>query len=175
MYKSLVALLFMTVPLTASAFQLQLGPFSLQVGEGVHADRVSILDTPVCHAIRTHRQIEVILELNQKVNEQEFSSTIKKVVVEPYVLGVDPSGRPVLKGNIVKEDILKEVNVKYPQIKQGKEGVLSGYFNYTTSSGEKNVINIDQIRDVQVLQQTNVQVPDNLQDLAKDLQVLCIM
>lgn len=175
MYKSIAALLLTAVPLTVSAFQIQLGPFSLQVGDGVHADRVSILDTPVCHAIRTHRQIEVILELNEKVNEQEFSSIIKKVVVEPYVLGIDSSGRPVLKGNIVKEDVLKEINVKYPQIKKGTEGVLSGYFNYTTSNGEKNTINIDQIRDVQVLQQTSVKVPDNLQDLAKDLQVLCIM
>ena len=175
MRKFLFSLAFILVPLTATAFGIQIGPFSLQLGEGVHADRVTILDTPVCHAIRAHKQIEVILEIREKVNDQEFSSTIKKVIVEPYLLGIDSSGRPVLKGNIVKEDVLKEVSVKYPQMKKGKEGVLSGFFNYTGESGEKNVIAIDQIRDVEVLQDSSVKVPDNLQDLAKDIQVLCIL
>lgn len=175
MRKFLFSLPFILAPLAVSAFGIQIGPFSLQLGKEVHADRVSILDTPVCHAIRNHKQIEVILEIKEKVNDQEFSSVIKKVLVEPYLLGIDQTGQPVLKGNIVKEDVLKDVNVKYPQMKRGKEGVLSGFFHFTGKGGETNVINIDQIRDVQVIQDSSVKVPDNLQELAKDIQVLCIL
>ena len=175
MRKLLFSLPFILAPLTATAFGIQIGPFSLQLGEDVRADRFSILDTPICHAIRAHKQVEVILEIKDKLNDQEFSSIIKKVIVEPYLLGIDQTGRPILKGNIVKEEVLKEVTVKYPQMKKGQEGVLSGFFNFTGKSGEKNVIGIDQIRDVQVLQDSSVQVPDNLQELAKDIQVLCIL
>lgn len=173
--KSLLSLMLILSPLTASALGIQVGPFSLQLGENVQANRQTIVDTPVCHAIRHHKQIEVVLEMNQKVNEQEFSSVIKKVTVEPYLLGIDKEGRAVLKGNIVKELVLKEVMVKYPQIKQGNEGVVSGYFNFSGEGGVKDTIHIDQIRDVLVLPDSNVKVPDNLQELAKDIQVLCIL
>lgn len=175
MRKSLISLFLILTPLSVSAFGIQIGPFSLELGENVQADRGTIIDTPVCAAIRAHKQIEVVLEVNSKVNDQEFSSVIKKVLVEPYVLGTAKDGRVVLKGNIVKEEVLKEVSVKYPQVKKGNEGVVSGFFDFTSASGEKNVINIDQIRDVQVLPDSSVKAPSNLQDLAKDLQVLCIL
>lgn len=173
MRSSFVSLMLLISPAIVSGLGIQVGPFSIELGGGIHADRGRILGNPVCHAIKNHKQMEVVLVVDTKVNDQEFSSVTKKVLFEPYLVGVDVSGIPVLKGNILKEEILKEVSVKYA--KGSEEVEKRPFFTFSTQDGEKGTINFDQIRGVRIIPDSNVEVPDNLKDLTGDLDVLCIL
>ena len=67
--------------------------------------------TTICYAINNQKQIELLIENQEIINPKEMRTIIKKVVVEPYALGTKDSV-PILQGKIVKEENIREVNVK---------------------------------------------------------------
>lgn len=98
-------------------------------------DHKDILDYPLC--ISKLKQVDMVVEAEEKLSAKETRFTIKRLLVEPYVYGVTKQGQPVLRSNIIKEKLIKEVTVKYGEDKfsenkkwsKKEENFFSGCFN----------------------------------------------
>jgi len=174
LFSSAVLATLLFLPAATSALGLQVGPFSFFMTGGTNLNRNAFLDTPICAAIHNHQRVEIIVESVDRSNAKEFKSAIKRVVLEPYALGLTQEGKPFLKGNIVKESMLQETTVKYgdeaPQI---PENYFSGEMQFANAKGDK--IQITKIREIRVIYDDHFSTPDNLKDILNlpDVQILC--
>ncbi len=172
--------------LCAQGIGIGIGPFRLELHGGVDGEaitsqrRLQLLDNPICYAIREQKELEMIVETEEAINKNEFKSTIKKITLDPYVFGIDKNGQPILRGNIVKELLVKEVKVKYGDEKKDsvkKEEKKSFFSALFTSQKDKDIasVNIRKVSDVRVLEDAPFKAPKNINELTKDdsFDVIC--
>lgn len=165
----------------AEGIGFNIGPFSMQfnVGGTYYAeDHKDILDFPLCFAISNLKQVDMVVEAEEKISSTESRFTTKRILVEPYAFGVTKEGQPVLRGNIVSEKLIKEVIVKYGEDKFNEEGkwskkegnFFSGWFKSDTSQN----IDIQKISNIFVLQNSHFDAPKNYKGLRdENIQVIC--
>lgn len=95
----------------------------------------------------------------------------KKITVEPYLYGLDASGRPIIKGNIVSENVLKEVSIKYGEKKNGNgangkdKSVFSAIFR-STGNGVATM-NLDRVAEIRMIEQSHFNPPENYAEIFK--------
>ncbi len=160
------------------AMEITVGPFDFQFNAGFN-DRGAMTNDPICRAISQQKKLEFIIISKEKVNDKEIKITTKQVTVEPYAFGFTKDGKPVLRGSITNEKLVKEVTVKMgedqtgTQIKDG--GVLSGTFRSNKSKENVETIDTTMIRDIKVVEDSRFDVPKNLKTLFKNdiTEVVC--
>lgn len=143
---------------------LNIGPFSLElnVGHRGYSERQGFIDDPICYAISSKQQLRVQFLVEEDLGKGEWKTTLKEVTIDPYVFGYDKNNQPVLRGNITKEEVLKEVTVKdyKPSDDDGKS--YSGFFSWFKTTGRSNSINVRGIRSIQVLDNQFFNPPNEL-------------
>lgn len=119
------------------------GPFSLELTGATQSinDRRALLDDPINYAIASKQRIGLIVELDEKWAKGD--TAVKKLIVEPYVFGLDRKGQPVLRGNIVGEEVSTETTTP-------NGSTLKGMIVYLKKPGV-NSINLKAIKKVEVL------------------------
>lgn len=159
-----------------------IGPFSLQLnsGEVYYAnDHRDVLDSPICYAIANQKRLGMIVEVNEKISPKEIKITTKRLVVEPYAFGVTKDGKPMLKGNVVEEKLIKEVVVKYGENEfedsAGSSGwKKKGYFTGWFKSDKNANIDIEKLTDVHVINNSFFDAPRNFKGFNdENIQVIC--
>jgi len=167
---------------------IYLGPFSLEFGVndyGPGRDRDyetfqrSTLDTPICTAISNLKQLAITVEVADTVSKTEKKITTKSFVVEPYAYGTTMSGKPVLRGNVVSEKVIKEETLKYgdehfdDSKSTAKKEDNSYFFGMFSSSKDVN-IDIRRVIDIQVINDSHFDAPKNYKGIEdKDVQINC--
>jgi len=174
-----------------NAFEFGIGPFGIRFG----APSVVVVQTPdnapsqfnnrntregtLCYAISNQKRVELIVEGSDIINSKEKRIVTKKLIVEPYVLGLTKDGQMALNGAVVEEQLVKEVTVKYGDEQfddvKAKErpGIFSGFFR-----SEKNDLKDLDIRDVSsinVIEDSHFEAPNNFKNIIGDeiVQVIC--
>lgn len=176
------------IALSSSAFAdlgLGVGPFSLRFGasdDGYYSSFEPI-ENPLCFAISDQRQLIVLVEGVDVSNPKEKKISIKKLLVEPYAYGVTANGEPVLRGNVVKENLVKEVIIKTyddsvqendnPNWKQYDRGFFKGWFS--SDKGKNNqTVDISKIRRIQIVEGSHFDIPKNWEGIKDpNLRVIC--
>lgn len=173
----------------AQGFDIQLGPFELNLqGVNIPAVRVRNSTDPICYAIAHRNLLEMIMELNDKVSDNEFKKTIKKVTVQPYLFGKNKEGQPILRGNVVAENMLKEITIKYgeeadedgEQVERKQEdgGYFSGWFHRAPKEPKKdgvNTINVRKVTRFRVIEGSTFDPPKDYKEIFKEdvAEVIC--
>lgn len=183
--KFLNSLLLSSALLTSSiygdGFGFSVGPFDLQFGignsgtvfEAYVPGRNPMLDNPICEAISTQLQLGFTVEGREVVNSKEIKIITKRLVVEPYVFGVTKDGKPVLRGKIISEKLIKEATVKFGEDRFDEPTKDSGWKGWFHSSEQKN-IDIRNISDLQVIKGTHFDVPSDYKPLNdENVRVIC--
>ena len=179
---TIASILFASAAASADGIGFNIGPFSLQLnsGEVYYAnDHRDVLDSPICYAIANQKRLGLVLEVKVKVSANEIKITTKRLVVEPYAFGMTSEGKPVLKGNVVEEKLIKEVAVKYGENEfedswdssgWKKKGYFSGWFK----SDKSQNIDIEKLTDVHVINNSYFDAPKNFKGFNDDkIQVIC--
>lgn len=107
--------------LCGDALSFQVGPFALEFGGPGYAFNRTIIDDPICYAISQKKKLEVVVKGVEKVSPKEIRIVTKKITIEPYAFKLSKDNQPVLRGNVVEEKLIKEVDVKYAEDKFAKE------------------------------------------------------
>ena len=181
MKKTILAALLLTSSLSADAFGINLGPFSLQFNvDGTYYadDHRDVLDSPICVAITNQKRLDVIVEGKEKLNEREMRITTKRIVVEPYAFGVTKEGRPILQGNVLSEKLIKEVTVKYGEDKfagsENWENRAEGYFSGWFKSDKSEKIDVSKISNLYVISESHFDAPTNFKGIQDaNVRVIC--
>lgn len=161
---------------------ISVGPFDLNFGVSYDTYAVThrhFLDNPICNAITDQNRLEIILEQAENVSTKEKKIVTKKIIVEPYAFGVTREGRPILRGNVVEEKLIKEITLKYgdEQFDEStiasddkKDGFLSGLF-----TSDKNInIDIRRIAQIQVINGSHFDVPKDYKGITDtNIRVIC--
>lgn len=158
-----------------------IGPFSMQFNVGgtyYEQDHKDILDFPLCFAISNQKQVDMVVEAEEKLNSKEIRITTKRLLVEPYAFGVTKDGKPVLRGNIVSEKLIKEVTIKYGDEKLNQEGKWAkkeeSFFSGWFKSDSNQNIDIQKISNLYVLQGSHFDAPKDYKALkGENIQVIC--
>lgn len=118
------------------------GPFSLELTGATQSlnDRRAFLDDVVNYAIASKQRLGLTVELDEKWAKGDAAT--KRLIVEPYVFGLDRKGQPVLRGNIVGEEVTTEKVTPY--------GNFKGMIVYLQKPGV-NSINLKSIKKIEVL------------------------
>lgn len=162
--------LFLTTSLFAgSSFNLDISTEGSYYG----ASAKDFFDSPICYAIKNQKQIELLIDTKEKSNKREMKITTKKIVIDPYLLGVTKEGKIAVRGNVASEKMIKEVSIKFGEDKLDDnawgprgDGFLSGKLN-------DNVI-VDKIVNVYVLQDSHFDIPRSYKSQKdKVAQVIC--
>lgn len=177
----IMAISLLTGTLFAEGIGFNIGPFSMQfnVGGTYYAeDHKDILDFPLCFAISNQKQVDMVVEAEQKLNAKETRFTTKRILVEPYAFGVTKQGQPILRGNIVKEKLIKEVTIKYGEDKFNEEGKWSkkeeNFFSGWFKSDKDQNIDIQKISNLYVIQGSHFDAPKNYKGITdENIQVIC--
>ncbi|MFN4174704.1 MAG: hypothetical protein ACK4HV_06340, partial [Parachlamydiaceae bacterium] len=106
--KYLLSLIIFGSLFAATEQAVSYGPFSLELTGASKSinDRRALLDDPINYAIASKQRIGLTVELDEKWAKGD--AAFKKIIVEPYVFGLDKKGQPVLRGNIIAEEIATE-------------------------------------------------------------------
>ena len=184
--KFLKSLVLMSSLLASSVygagFGFNVGPFNMQFNafEGEYvANNRSALDSPICNAISNHKQLEITVEGVETVSTKEKKIVVKTLIVEPYAFGITKDGKPVLRGNVVDEKLVKEVTLKYGEDKFDESSVSSkqkdkGFFSGMFSNDKNKNIDIRKIRDIQVIDDSHFDAPKDYKGVNDDnIQVVC--
>lgn len=180
----------LTMPVCAQGFGIQLGPFELNLqGINIPAVRVRHSTDPICYAIAHRNLLEMVMEWDDKVSNNEFKKTIKKVTVQPYLFGKNKDGQPILRGNVVAETLLKEITIKYgegaeedretSERKEEDEGFFSGLFHRSSKEETKkdsvNTINVRKVTHFRVIEGSNFEPPKDYKEIFKEdvAEVIC--
>ena len=186
--------LLMASSLCADGIGFGIGPFSLQLGGGpsyytesyVYSNNGSSqnaneaqIENPFCYAIMHQNRLQIVVETAEKVNEKEKKITVKKLVVEPYAFGITREGKTVLNGIVISDKLVKEVTIKSGDEKgddedtlyaEKKKGRFSGWFK----SDKSQNIDIQEIRDIKVLEDSHFVAPKKYKGMnEKDVKVIC--
>lgn len=167
--KFLVFLFLSTSLFAGSAFNLEVNA----EGSYYAQNTKDIVDSPVCYAIKNQKEIEMLIDTKEKLSKREIRITSKKIVIDPYVLGMTKEGKIAIRGAIASEKLIKEVTVKFGEDRFDDnswgprgEGFLSGKMN-------DNVV-VDKIVNIYVLQDSHFDVPRNYKSQKdKMAQVIC--
>lgn len=143
----------------------QLGPFSLQLGgPGYVVDR-TVVNDPICYAISNNKKLEVVVKVTEKINAKEIRTVTKQIIIEPYAFGWSKDKQPVLRGNIVDEKLIKEVNVKYAEDRFTDDNAnkperrgLFGFFK-SKNSDSKDQIDIRGVVSILPLEDSHFDAP----------------
>lgn len=166
----------------ADGFGFGIGPFSIFFNGSDRDYYISnrmVLDDPICHAIENQERLELIVEGAENVSSKERKIVTKRLIVEPYVFGITREGKPVLRGNIVEDKLVKEVTVKFGEDKfdetqVSSEGKSKGFFSGLFSSDKSENIDIRKVSSVQVLRNSHFDVPKNYKLLQEEgVRVIC--
>jgi hypothetical protein len=173
----------------ADGFGINLGPFDLQFGIGpgynYYPDNSFgdthrfVLHNPICDAISNQQQLGFIVEAKEIVNAKEVRVVTKRVVIEPYVFGVTKEGKPILRGNVISEKLVREVNVKFGEDQYGEDQIKESKSNDGRStkwfqSADKKDIDIQHIDDVNVIEGTHFDAPKNYEGIKdENIRVIC--
>jgi len=87
----------------------------LQVQGFQNVNRSVSLDNPICFSMASRRTMTMTVEIDEAINNQTFINYIKRFTFEPYLYGIDRNQQPVLCGNIVRVEILRQTNRTYGQ------------------------------------------------------------
>ena len=119
------------------------GPFSLELTGATKSvnDRRALLDDPINYAIASKQRLGLTVELDEKWAKGD--AAVKRIIVEPYVFGLDRKGQPVLRGNIVGEEMVTETT-------NPNGSTLKGMIVYLKKPGV-NSINLKSIKKVEVI------------------------
>ncbi len=125
--------------------------------------------------------IAVRIETKEIINAKEAKVTLKALIIEPYAFGVDKEGRPILRGNIVKERLIREISVKYGKnhfSKEKKENKSDnehrGFFKGIFKSEKYKDLDISKIKSVRLLDGTHFDAPKDFKALDEDeVHVVC--
>lgn len=163
----------------ADGFGFNLGPFSVQFnapnGDYVAVKR-NVLDEPICQAIVGLKQLELTLETRETLNTKEQKVVTKSVIVEPYAFGITREGKPVLKGVIVDEKLVREVTVKYGEETFDEPDTVQkkSYFSGLFSSDKSQNIDIRKVVDVQIIPGSHFEPPKPYNGVKdQNFQVIC--
>ncbi len=166
----------------ADGLGLNVGPFNLQFG-GYGGDYVptnrNALDQPICYAISHQNRLDIAIESVEIVNSKEKKIVSKRLILEPYAFGVTRDGKPVLRGNIIEEKLIKEVTVKYGDAMFDETAAApdekdKGYFSGKLSNDKNQNIDIRKVVEIKVLKDWHFDAPKDYKGLNdKDIQVIC--
>lgn len=166
----------------ADGFGFNLGPFNMQINgpsDNYIIEYRSDLDSPVCYAISNLTRLEITVEGVENVSTKEKKIVIKRLTVEPYAFGVTREGRPVLRGNVIDEKLVKEITLKYGEEHFDETTVSSdttkkGYFTGMFSSEKNKNIDIRRISDIHVIEGSHFVAPNDYKGINDDsIQVIC--
>jgi|GEM_PF-3037331 len=173
---------FFTGSIQAEGLGINLGPFSLQfnVGDSYYADDYDdVLDSPICFAITNRKRLGIILESKEKINTREIKISTKKLVIEPYAFGITKDGKPVLNGNIISENLIKEVTVKFGEDQVDNTGNWSnksenGFFSGLFKSDKSQTINIEKVSNLYVMSKSTFDAPKNYKGIKdENIRIIC--
>lgn len=105
--------LISTTQAFAAGIGNEMGLFCLQVQGFINTNRAVALDNPACYAMTSKKAIVMTVAIDEAINNQTYMNYIKKLTLEPYIYGIDRNQQPVLCGNIVRVEILKQQAVKF--------------------------------------------------------------
>lgn len=181
---TILALTLVTVD--AKALTLDLGPFELQLGGSLTNRNRADLDDPICDAIFLHKRLELVLESDDS-SKNERKLVTKRIIVEPYLFGIDKNDRPILRGNIISESLMKEVTVRYGDDEQPsaeerknsdeeKKGSLFGIFSSKKSSNlGVNSLNARKITRIKIIENSHFDAPEK-EDYDGDIkEIICVI
>jgi hypothetical protein len=174
--------------LLADGIGFSIGPFSLgfdvfdgpsySYGPEYVVIRKRVIDNPICDAISNLNRLSLVVETREEVSPKEKKMATKRLIIEPYLLGVTPDGKLLLRGNTVQESLIKEITIKLgdegfdskgPSEAERKEGFFSGMFK----SENAKPISIQKISQVQVLGD-HFALPKNYKgNIDKNVRVIC--
>lgn len=181
-FKLIIGCLLLTSAVQADGFGFSLGPFSLQfnVGERVYDNTYrDILDNPICYAISHLNRLEMIVEGSEKVSAKELKFITKKLIVEPYAFGVTREGKPVLRGNVIEDKLIKEVTVKYGEEQFDDDdletdGKKKSFFSGWFQSDKSQNIDIRKVSNIHVVVDSHFDAPKKYKGLKDDnIRVIC--
>lgn len=175
--------LLLASSINAQDLAFKLGPFSMQFnvqGSGYANDYQDILNSPICYAISHQKRLDMIIESKEKIGTKEVKITTKRLVVEPYALGIGQDGQPVLSGNVTHEKLIKEVTVKFGEDQwsegsdwsnsKSEEGFFSGWFK----SDKSQNIDIKKISNLYVINDSHFDAPKDYQGIKdNNIKVIC--
>jgi hypothetical protein len=170
-----------------SAFGIQVGPFSLQLG-GVRINRALLKEEPVCYAIEKQKQLELLIK-SVETSKLERKISIQRVVIEPYLFGLK-EGQPIIQGNIISQKMVKEITVKYGEdesdfddddeeerdyyINKYKKSGIFGKLSFFKDRNEVKTFDIQDVLDLYVLEDSHFDVPKSLENLkTENVEVIC--
>jgi hypothetical protein len=178
---------FLTTASTLFGLGIGLGPFQLDLDGGFVDERIGDpiivqrrvvgFDQPICYAIQKRKLLEMVVEWKEQVSDREVKRTVKQVTLQPYVFGTDQDRRLILRGNIVAENVLKQVTVKYGDEdqsntntkKKDENSAWSGVFHPAKKNGESDLstINVERITQLRVIEQSNFKPPEDFNKIFK--------
>lgn len=108
---------------SAIGLEIQVGPaqLSLQGPPGPANFQRNFFDRKICYAIENHARLELFIGSKDETSDKETKVTVKKITIDPYLFGIDPEGRPVLQGNVINSEVIKEVTITYSDAKYKNE------------------------------------------------------
>lgn len=164
----------------ADGFGFDLGLFNMHFGasqpEYMSSNR-NVLENPICQAISNQEQIEFTVRGVENINAKERKMITKTIIVEPYAFGVTNDGKPVLRGKVVSEKLVREVTVKFGEDKFDDKADASkdkGYFTGKFSSDTKKNIDISRVSDIHIVDNSHFDAPKDYKALKDDnVRVIC--
>ena len=177
----ILANLICVTSLSAMGFDFQLGPFNMQFGIASPLSK-EFVDTPICYAISHQNQLEIIVVGKERPSPNEIKITSKRIVIEPYAFGFNSDRQPILEGNLVEAEMLKEVSIKYGEknryqkkmdddqesFEHEKEGFFSGFFKSRKSKSNFYTVDIRQVKEINVIENSHFEIPKNFDETFKD-------
>lgn len=164
----LVSLGFILLTGPLSAFSFNLGPFDLSFNGG-HGDTYS---EQICNAIHDQRQLVVTVEGREIVNDKEQKIVIRTLLIDPYAYGIDAKGYPILRGNVVKDDLVKEVTVKYGEEQFEEMDIKDNQEDQNSSSGlfstGKEDLDIRKVTEIRVVEDSHFDAPSSIRSFEED-------
>jgi hypothetical protein len=164
---SFIAAMTMSFGGVEAANDVKQGSFELQMPVTGGID----YEDPICYAISRQKRLEIVTEDEQSPSENQLVFTVTRTVVEPYAYGLNPMGQPILYGNIIEDEMMKEVTVKFGEKynennkRQGRKGFFSRFFRSSDkNSNDDN--NFVRVNDVRVLN-SKFDIPEKLDDKFK--------
>lgn len=167
----------------AQELGIQKGPFDLQfnTSEGTYVyEYKPVLDNPICDAISNQRQLEMTIDKMEKISDKEIRIVSKRVVVEPYAFGINSDGKPILRGNVVEEKVLKKVTVKFEEEQADEDRKISrewkqkGFFSGWLMSDNNQKMEIRRVGKLRVVEGSHFDIPKNFKGIeGENIQVIC--
>lgn len=145
------------------------GPFSLELTSAANApqtEKKAILDDKIGYAIASKQRIVLTLVTEELGKKGEKIATAKQVTLEPYILGLNSKGQPILRGNVVKVEEIKDTS-------NNSSNSWKGFFTTFKPGTSLKAINVNKISNIEVLSGDFFNPPAKIDDAyLRDLQTV---